>query len=219
MTRTDEDDNRQPNKTNRQHVPVTPEAQMQERLLLERCRQGDRDAFDALIRSYEKKVYNFAYRMCGNYDLANDIAADTFVRVFNSLGNFRGDSSFITWLFRITTNVYLDERKRQRSRPSESLEEVIALEESNVRRQIEDDSPSPAEHAETRERAEMLQAAITSLQYDHRLMIVLYHTESRSYEEIAEMLDLPVGTVKSRLNRARLALREKLQPLQEHFQT
>lgn len=190
----------------------------EERHLLARCKQGDRAAFDDLMRRYEKKVYNFAFRLCGNYDDANDIAAETFVRIYHALTHFRGDASFITWLFRIVTNVYLDDRKRKRARPQQSLEEVIELEETNVRRQIEDPAPTPEEVAQTRERSEMLQAAIDTLPDYQRMMIVLYHTEGRSYEEIAEILDLPIGTVKSRLNRARLSLRESLEPLREHFQ-
>ncbi len=188
------------------------------RKLVDRCKQGENGAFDDLIRRYERKVYNFAYRLCGNYDEANDIASDTFVRVYNALGNFRGDSSFITWLFRIVTNVYLDEKKRQRSKPTQSLHEIIELEESIVQRQIEDPSPSPAQQFEKMERNELLQSAITSLPEYQRLMIVMYHTENKSYEEIAVILDLPIGTVKSRLNRARLSLREKLAPMMEHFQ-
>lgn len=187
------------------------------RRLVARCKRGERGAFDDLIRRYEKKVYNFAFRLSGNYDDANDVASETFVRVFNALQNFRGDSSFITWLFRITTNVYLDEHKRKRAHPHESLEEMIELEETTVVRQVEDPGPSPAERVEKQESVDLLQAAINSLPDYQRMMIVLYHTENRSYEEIAESLDLPIGTVKSRLNRARLSLREKLEPLREHF--
>jgi RNA polymerase sigma-70 factor, ECF subfamily len=187
------------------------------RKLVARCKSGERGAFDDLIRKYEKKVYNFAFRLCGNYDEANDVASETFVRVYNALPNFRGDSRFITWLFRIITNVYLDEKKRQRARPQQSLEEMIELEETAVQRQIEDPSLTPQQTVELSERYDLLQAAINSLPDYQRMMIVMYHTENRSYEEIAEVLDLPIGTVKSRLNRARLSLREKLEPLREHF--
>jgi RNA polymerase sigma-70 factor, ECF subfamily len=187
------------------------------RKLVDRCKAGERGAFDDLIRKYEKKVYNFAFRLCGHYDEANDVASETFVRVYNALPNFRGDSRFITWLFRIVTNVYLDEKKRQRARPQQSLEEIIELEETTVQRQIEDPSLTPQQTVELRERYDLLQAAINSLPDYQRMMIVMYHTENRSYEEIAEVLDLPIGTVKSRLNRARLSLREKLEPLREHF--
>jgi len=189
----------------------------QERILLERCRRGDRTAFDELVRVHQKKVYNFAFRLCGNYDEANDIAADTFLRVYNSLPSFRGDSSFITWLFRITTNVYLDARKRQRARPQQSLEELLELEETTVARQYEDPAPTPPERAELRERSDLLQAAISQLPDYQRMMIVMYHSEERSYEEIAAVLGLPIGTVKSRLNRARMQLRQLLKPVEEHF--
>ncbi len=187
------------------------------RRLVARCKKGEKSAFDDLMRRYEKKVYNFAFRLCGNYDEANDVASETFVRVYNALHNFRGDSSFITWLFRITTNVYLDERKRKRAHPHQSLEEMIELEETTVVRQIEDPNPTPEQQIEARESVDLLQAAIDSLPEYQRMMIVMYHTESRSYEEIAVVLELPIGTVKSRLNRARLSLRDKLEPLREHF--
>jgi len=199
-------------------LPRNP-IQEPERNLITQCKQGNKNAYDDLIRLYEKRVYNYAFRLCGRYDEANDLASETFLRVYNSLANFRGDSSFITWLFRITTNVYLDEKKRQRARPSDSLDEMLELEESVVVRQIEDPSPSPSSVAEAGERSDMLQEAINSLPDYQRMMIVMYHTDGRSYEEIAETLDLPIGTVKSRLNRARLSLRDILKPLQEHFHT
>ena len=188
-----------------------------EQLLIEKCKQGDRRAFDTLIHSYEKRVYNLAYRLSGHYDEANDISIDAFIRVFQALKLFRGDSNFSTWLFRIVTNVYLDRRKRSRNKQHLSLQEYIELEENSIARQVEDPSPTPDMHAEARERRDMLQQAIDTLPDYQRAMIVLYHTEGLSYEEIAEVLALPIGTVKSRLNRARLTLREKLEPLKELF--
>jgi RNA polymerase sigma-70 factor (ECF subfamily) len=188
-----------------------------EKALIARCKAGDKTAFDDLIRRYERRIYNFAYRLCGNHEEAGDIAADTFVRVYTSLANFRGESSFLTWLFRVITNIYLDERKRQRARPKQSLDELIELDENSLVRQIEDRSPTPEERLEATERTEILQRAILQLPEFQRVMVVLYHTENRSYEEIAELLDLPIGTVKSRLNRARLTLRQILEPDREHF--
>ena len=188
-----------------------------ERNLIEKCKQGDRKAFDTLIRNYEKRVYNLAYRLSGHYDEANDISVDAFIRVFQAVRLFRGDANFSTWLFRIVTNVYLDRRKRTRNKQHLSLEEYIELEENSVARQVEDPAPTPDMRAEASERRDMLQQAINSLPDYQRAMIVLYHTEGLSYEEIAEVLALPIGTVKSRLNRARLTLREKLEPLKELF--
>jgi RNA polymerase sigma-70 factor (ECF subfamily) len=185
--------------------------------IIERCRKGDIGAFNELVKQYEKQVYNFAYRLTNNYDDANDIAQDAFLRVFNAIGNFRGDASFTTWLFRITTNVFLDDRKKVRAHPHTSLDEYMELDESSVARQIEDTGPTPEAITEESERNRILQNAVASLPEYQRVMVVLYHTEQKSYEEIAEIMDMPIGTVKSRLNRARLALKEKLSPIRELF--
>ena len=189
----------------------------EEKALIERCKRGDLAAFNDLVRKYEKQVYNFAYRLTGNYDDANDVAQDAFLRVFNAIGTFRGDASFSTWLFRITTNVFLDERKRARAHPQASLDEYLELGESSVTRQIEDPSPTPEAVLEESERAQLLQKAVENLPENQRAMVTLYHGQQKSYEEIAEIMDLPIGTVKSRLNRARLALKEKLSGLRELF--
>jgi RNA polymerase sigma-70 factor, ECF subfamily len=193
--------------------------QAQERLLIQRCQNGERDAFDLLFRQYEKRVYNLAYRLSGHYDEANDISVDAFLRVYQAIRLFRGDANFSTWLYRIVTNVYLDRRKRLKNKQHLSLEEYIELEENSVARQVEDPSPTPAVVMESVERNELLQKAIGELPDYQRAMIVLYHKEGLAYEEIADVMQLPIGTVKSRLNRARLVLREKLEPIKELFGT
>lgn len=185
--------------------------------LIQKCKQGDIAAFNELVQRYEKRVFNFAYRMAGNYDDANDVAQEAFIRVFNSIGTFRGDANFTTWLYRIVTNVFLDERKKHKAHLQTSLEDYIELEENSVTRQIEDGKPTPDFLIEQGERNTLLQKAIQALPEYQRIMVVLYHTQSKSYEEIAEIMKLPIGTVKSRLNRARLALREKLEPIRELF--
>ena len=195
----------------------TTVSDMDERILIDRCKSGDRKSFDTLVHKYEKRVYNLAYRLSGNYDEANDVSVDAFIRVFQAIKLFRGDAHFSTWLFRIVTNVYLDRRKRLRNKQHLSLEEYIELEENSVSRQIEDPSPTPGQIVEDREKTQMLQTAIDALPDYQRAMVVLYHTEGLAYEEIATILSLPIGTVKSRLNRARLTLRNKLEPMKEHF--
>lgn len=197
----------------------TEAVRQDDRPIIERCKNGDLSAFDELVHRYEKQVYGFAYRMSGNYDDANDIAGEAFIKVFQGIESFRGDSNFSTWLFRIVTNLYLDHRKRTRAHVNIPLDEYIDLEESSVARQIEDTSPGPLEQIETAERNEAIQAAILQLPDYQRIMILLFHVHGKSYEEIAEIVELPIGTVKSRLNRARLALREKLQPVRELFET
>ena len=190
---------------------------IEEKLIIERCKRGEQAAFDVLIRAYEKRVYNLAYRLSGSYDDANDISVDAFIRIYQAIKLFRGEANFSTWLFRIVTNIYLDRRKRARNKQHLSLEEYIELEENSVARQIESPLPTPDRVAEARERTDTLQAIINTLPDYQRAMIVLYHTEGKSYEEIAAIMALPLGTVKSRLNRARLVLREKLQPVKELF--
>ena len=189
----------------------------EERRLIERSRRGDQAAFDVLVRRYERQVYSTAYRLTNSYDDASDIAQEALVRAWNNLKSFRGDASFSTWLYRIVTNIFLDERKRQRARPQRSLEEALELEENTVVRQFEDPAPSPQDRVEEAERWQLLQAAISTLPPPQRVMVVLYHTENRSYEEIAAIMGLPMGTVKSRLNRARLALKNRLAPVAELF--
>lgn len=185
--------------------------------LISRCKEGDLSAFDDLVRRYEKQVYNFAYRLTQNYDDANDIATDAFIKIYNSIESFRGDANFSTWLFRIVTNLFLDWRKRSKAHMNIPLDEYIDLEESTVTRQIEDPSPSPLELLEASERFGVLERAINDLPEYQRIMVFLYHTQGQSYEEIAQVIGLPIGTVKSRLNRARLALRKKLEPVSELF--
>jgi RNA polymerase sigma-70 factor (ECF subfamily) len=185
--------------------------------IIRRCKQGDLSAFNELVKRYEKLVYNFAYRLTNNYDDANDIAQEALIRVFSAIKSFRGDASFTTWIYRITTNVFLDERKRARAHPHTSLDEHVELEESSIVRQIEDPSPQPLAQIEEKEVGNILNNAVSSLPEYQRTMVVLYHTEQKSYEEIAEIMNLPIGTVKSRLNRARLALKEILSPQRELF--
>jgi RNA polymerase sigma-70 factor (ECF subfamily) len=192
-------------------------APLEDRQLIERCRSGDREAFDELVRRYEKQAYNLAYRLSGNYDDASDVVVEAFVRVFQGLHTFRGEANFGTWLHRVVVNTFLDMRKRSKGRQNVSLEEQLELDGDTLTRQIEDTSPGPEELVEKEEREEVLQRAIAQLPPERRILIVLYHFENLSYEEIAQMLNLPVGTVKSRLNRARLALREILQPSRELF--
>ena len=188
-----------------------------EKTLIEKSRRGDRAAFDKLVRGYERTIYNTAYRLSGSYDDASDIAQEAFVRAWNNLKSFRGDSAFSTWMHRIVTNVFLDDRKKKRSRPTRSLDEVMDLDESSVTRQFEDPSPSPQYLLEGEERRHILEQAIAKLPDAQRVMVVLYHAQGMAYEEIAEITHLPMGTVKSRLNRARLALRDTLGPLAELF--
>ncbi len=179
--------------------------------LVAKARSGNVAAFEQLVLAYEKKVYNLAFRMMGNSEDASDVVQETFLRAFSSLRSFRGDSSFSTWVYRIVSNICLDElRKRSRQRVS-SLDEPVEGQDGEMIRQVADPSPGPEDALQRTETREQIQRGIASLQEDHRVIVVLRDVQGLSYEEIAQVLGLSLGTVKSRLNRARLALKKRLE--------
>lgn len=188
-----------------------------DQVLIERAQKGDREALDQLIRKYEKRAYQFAYRLTSNQEEACDVVGDAFVRIYSAMRNFKGNSAFTTWMYRILTNCFLDLRKRERNRPTVSLESAMQTEEGLLERQFESDEPAADLIAERNLRETTIEHAVTLLPEYQRAMVTLYHAENLSYEEIAEALDLPIGTVKSRLNRARLSLREHLVRDEELF--
>lgn len=190
-----------------------------DRILIERSQSGDRNAFDALIRKHEKRAYQYAFRLTSNPEEASDIVADAFVRVYTAMKNFKGQSAFTTWLYRILTNCFLDARKKEKSRSAVSLESTLLTDDGEMERQVVDDSPSPSDVSEKNERERIMQDAVALLPEYQKAMIVMYHAEMLSYEEIAAALDLPIGTVKSRLNRARLSMRELLEKDEELFKS
>jgi RNA polymerase sigma-70 factor (ECF subfamily) len=186
-------------------------------VLIALSKQGDRDAFNQLVDRYSTQIYNFALRMTNNAEDAQDIYQEAFIHAFRGIGRFRSDSAFSTWLYRIVRNVYLDEQKRRRSRPYVSLEETIETEDGSIAREVEDDAPSPEDIVQTNERRRAVQRAITQLPERQREILVLYDIQGCTYEEIARILEINVGTVKSRLNRARRGLRDRLLPFKELF--
>lgn len=190
---------------------------LDDHMLVTRAQQGDRTAFNALIRKYETRAYQYAFRLTRNPEEAADVVAEAFVRVYNALGNFKGQSAFTTWLYRILTNCYLDIRKKEKHRQALSLESSLQTEDGEVERQVQDPGRTPAEEFERSEREKRVENAVARLPEYQRAMLILYHAEMMSYEDIAEALDLPIGTVKSRLNRARLSLREILAKDEELF--
>jgi RNA polymerase sigma-70 factor (ECF subfamily) len=186
-----------------------------EKLLLERAKTGDIAAFEELIECYQRKIFNIALRIVGNYDDANDLAQEVLIRIYKSIANFKEQSSFSTWIYRITTNVCLDEIRKRKNRKVISLDEEIKVEDGEMQRQIVSSDPLPEDAAEVGELRELVNGAIRSLSEEHRMVIVLRDIQGFSYDEIAEMLKCPEGTVKSRINRARLALKNVLKSKQE----
>jgi len=171
-----------------------------DRELIEACRRGEREAFRALFETYKDKVYSIALRFSGNESLAMDIAQDTFLKLFSSLPEFRGDSAFSTWIYRLVVNACLD-HKRRAWRIAPLADELIAM------LRAPGDSLNALLQSEMRER---VRAAVETLPPDMRMAVVLRYTEGLSYDEIAEVMACSAGTVASRLNRAHKALERKL---------
>lgn len=188
-----------------------------DQILIERAQNGDRSALNELVTAYEERAYKYAYRLTRNPDLAADVVADAFVRINSALKNFRGQSAFGTWLYRIVTNCYLDRKKRDKEARNVSLDQTLTVGSGEVERQWEYDGDGPAEIAERNARETAMQDALSQMPDYQQAMLVMYHVEALSYEDIAETLDLPIGTVKSRLNRARVALRDILSQSPELF--
>ena len=189
-----------------------------DQLLITRAQQGDRTSLNALIRKYEVRAYQYAFRLTRNPEEAADIVAEAFVRVHNAIRNFKGNAAFTTWLYRILTNCFLDLRKKEKNRQATSLDAMMQTPEGEFERQIEDPGRGPDTEAERTARERAIQIAVNKLPDFQKALIVMYHAEMKSYEEISEALDLPIGTVKSRLNRARLSLREMLVRDEDLFQ-
>ena len=181
-----------------------------EAALLDQCRRGNAGAFERLVALYENKVYNLAFRMVGNYEDASDIAQEAFLKVYTSLDQFRGESSFSTWLYRVVSNACLDELRRRARHRAISIDTPVSAEDPSTR-QIPSGDPEPGHAIERAEVRTAVQQGIMELPDDHRIILVLRDIHGLSYEEIAQVLDMPLGTVKSRLNRARLGLRDRLQ--------
>lgn len=178
--------------------------------LVERGANGDTSAIDTLIRKHQARAYQYAFRLTRDQDAAADIVAEAFLRVYRSIHGFKGQSAFTTWLYRIITNCYLDSRKRLACRPTTSLDDALETPDGELQRQFVSDEEDPLETIARKKTAETLAEATEALPDQYRTIVTMYHGEMLSYEEISESLRIPIGTVKSRLNRARVALAQML---------
>jgi RNA polymerase sigma-70 factor (ECF subfamily) len=187
---------------------------LSERLLITRLRQRDEAAFSEVVRLHGDKVFNLVLRMVGTRAEAEDIAQEVFVTVFKSIDTFRGDAKFSTWLLRIAANhsknriKYLARRATDRNGLDGATEAQLA---DQGRAPVQSHIDAPDALLEAAELEQLMQQAIATLDEEHRLLVVLRDIEELSYEEIGQITGLPEGTVKSRLHRARMALKEQMQ--------
>ena len=179
-----------------------------EQALIRQAQRGDIDAFNALVLRYQDSTYTLAYRIMGEQESAADAAQEAFIIAYRRLNTYRG-GSFRAWLLRITTNQCYDELRRLKRRPAVSVEEM------GDEPAIPDNADTPEEIVQQRELQRAIQSCISALNADQRVVLVLCDVEGMDYGAIAEQVGAQIGTVKSRLSRARAAVRDCLQGVRE----
>jgi RNA polymerase sigma-70 factor (ECF subfamily) len=170
---------------------------------VQKLQRGQTDAFEILVRRHEKSIFNLVYRMLGDYDEAAEVSQEAFLSAYRAIGTFRGESNFSTWLYRIALNHATTRRKSLNTRQQRN----VSIENTEP---VSDPQPGPAETMEKKEIRERVQQALNKLEPDDATVILLRDLQDVSYEEVARVLEIPIGTVKSRLHRARQALKNEL---------
>jgi RNA polymerase sigma-70 factor (ECF subfamily) len=176
--------------------------------LIAQCLRGDTAAFGLLVRRYQDRLFNTVYRMVGNADDAQDVVQEAFLSAFQSLDGFKGDSLFFTWLYRIAVNTAISHKRKHRV--------AVSLDSGrNGEFPIEPHDPSamsvPGHSLEQAEQERRVQLALSRLSVEHRAVLIMKDMEGQKYETMAEILQVPIGTIRSRLHRARLELRDLLE--------
>ena len=178
---------------------------MTEQEMVRAAAGGDTEAFERLVRTYENKIYHLALRMCGSSEEASDIAQEAFLAAWRGLPSFRGEANFATWLYRLTSNAAIDYLRRQKKERGD-----MSLDDEDLGLDAVDTGPGPQDAAERTEVRTAVAAGLQQLSEGHRQVLVLREIQGLSYEEIADVLEVDLGTVKSRISRARTALRKIL---------
>ena len=183
-----------------------------DQVLVERAQSGDKRAFELLVIKYQRKLGRLLSRMVRDAAEVEDITQETFIKAYRALPGFRGESAFYTWLYRIGVNTaknYLVGRKRQASSTDVQAEDAENYEEGDMLRDV----ATPDAELQTKQIAQAVNSAVDALPDELRIAITLREIEGMSYEEIAQMMDCPIGTVRSRIFRAREAIAERIRPM------
>lgn len=179
-------------------------------LLIKRSQKGDINSFEELIKEYKKIAYNIALKMLKNKEDAEDVSQEALIKVYKSINRFNMDSSFKTWLYRIVVNTCLDHVRKNKENPI-SIDQPIRSGHDEFYMDVEDNRPTPQEVLETKLTQKMVMDAVNELEEDFKSIIILRDINDLSYEEIAEVLECNIGTVKSRISRGRQKLKEILE--------
>jgi len=177
--------------------------------LIRLAKNGDIEAFEELIEIYQPKVYNLAYKMFGSVEDASDFAQEALIKVYKNINTFKEESQFSTWIYRVAYNLYVDELRKRKKFEVQSIDEHYE-DSSESKITIIDIHPTPDQHLENKEKTEMIHNAINQLSHEHRAAIILRDINGHTYDEIAKIQSCSLGTVKSRINRARSQLKEIL---------
>lgn len=181
---------------------------MDELDLVRAAQSGDQGAFGRLVEQNQSKIYSLCYRMTGNPEDAADLTQEAFLNAWRGLSGFGGQSAFSTWLYRLASNACIDFLRREKRRAALSM--TLEDEDEDRQADLPDQRWSPERELERKEVRQALQAGLSALSPEHRQVLLLRETEGLSYQEISQVLDLEEGTVKSRIARARMALKEFL---------
>ncbi|MDH3495816.1 MAG: sigma-70 family RNA polymerase sigma factor [Gemmatimonadota bacterium] len=182
------------------------------------AQEGEEAAFHELVRRYQRPVFSLVYRMVRDRELAEDLAQETFIKVMNAIDTYRPEHKFSSWVFKIANNAAIDHLRRKEldALSLDGAPDAVTSERREATAlQVSDRSESPLDELEARELGSQIEQAIARLRPEYRACIMLRHVEGRAYEEIATVLGLPLGTVKTYIHRARGELREYLGPLRE----
>lgn len=182
--------------------------------LIRDTRNGDKEAFRDLVERYQRKILSLLVGMMNNQDDALELTQETFVKAFENLARFKGESSFYTWLYRIAVNLAIDARRKQRRARNVSLEEPMGEDGSELGSMLADEKvPEPFQEARSAQIGQRVRQAINELTPDHKAVIVLREVEGLSYEDISRVMQCSKGTVMSRLHYARKKLQARLRDL------
>jgi RNA polymerase sigma-70 factor, ECF subfamily len=200
----------EPDKPNLQSGRDAEASGEDEKVLLQRARQGELDAYDQLVRKYQERVYSTLYHMTSNHEDANDLTQEAFIKAYQALKSFKGGSSFYTWVYRIAVNKAINFLKQRKNRVQMSLDDLDVNTEHNPDLVALISEKTPRREVGLAELQEKLNVAMQRLSEPHRLVVTLHDIQGLSHEEIAEIMDCNVGTVRSRLFYARQQLQATL---------
>lgn len=181
--------------------------QNEEKIIFD-ARNGDKKAFELLVQEYQNKIYTLCYRYVGNQEDAKDLAQEVFIKLYRNIGKFEGRSSFSTWLYQIAGNTCKDFLRKAKTKTEFSLEEEVISNGESFTPQVLKDNNTPDIQYEDKEKIALLKDAISKLNPEYKMVLVMREFQDLSYEEIAERTNTSIGTVKSRINRGRNVLKK-----------